>query len=296
MAGSTWFTDPVTDAETDAPTNADAPLAGPTLDHLALASYRAWDNVVRYCYHLGARWLGGPPDGEPTPFYFSQVRLAGGTKLEFLQPLPNEGSDFLRRFLHRNGPGPHHLTFKVPDIVAAMDEAASSGYDIVNAQLESPTWKEAFLHPKQSHGIVIQLAQPGDDVSWEDPLPLPPNLQPNLPSLTGLKHLVTDLDAATKLFSGPLAMTVVDQGTDHEGDYTLLRQGPWNLRLIKPEPDPYRQWLADRPGRLLQLSMEVDEVALVPDLRLVDGGAERRVWELRPDVNQGTRVLLTNRS
>ncbi len=281
------------EADDHAPAN-EAPLTGPTLDHLALASQRAWDNVVRYCYHLGARWLGGPPDGEPTPFYFSQVRMAGGTKLEFLQPLPDDGSNFLRRFLYRNGPGPHHLTFKVPDIRAAMAEANASGYDIVNEQLESPIWKEAFLHPKQSHGIVIQLAQPGGDADWEDPLPLPPSLQADLPTLTGIKHLVADLDAATKLFSGPLGMTVAEQGTDSDGDYTVVTQGPWNLRLIKPAPDPTRQWLGDRPGRLLQLTMEVDDVTIVPDVRsIVDGDEE--AWELRPDVNQGARVVLTNR-
>ncbi len=269
--------------------------AGPILDHVALASSRAWDNVIRYCYHLGARWLGGAPDGEPTPFYFSQARLAGGAKLEFLQPLPGEGSDFLRRFLHRNGPGPHHLTFKVPDIRAAMAEANAAGYDIVNEQLDSPTWKEAFLHPKQSHGIVIQLAQAGGDADWDDPLPLPPDLQKGLPTLTRIKHLVADLDAATKLFSGTLGMTVADQGSDFEGDYTELQQGPWNLRLIKPALDPYRQWLAERPGRMLLLSMEVGDVALVPDLRLA-GSVDNRAWELPPDVNQGTRVLLTGRS
>lgn len=295
MTGSRWFTNPVTDTDTDATIGAESELSAPTLDHLALASYRAWDNVWRYCYHLGARWLGGPTEGEPTPFYFSQVRMAEGTKLEFLQPLPNEGSDFIRRFLHRSGPGPHHLTFKVPDIRAAMAEANAAGYSVVNEQLESPTWKEAFLHPKQSHGIVIQLAQPGGDVNWEDPTPLPPSLQPNLPTLTGIKHLVADLNAATKLFSGPLAMAVVDKGTNHEGDFTHLQQGAWNLRLINPSPAPYRQWLADRPGRLLQISMEIDEVALVPDLRLV-GSSDKRVWELPPDVNQGTRVLLTERS
>lgn len=268
---------------------------GPILDHVALASYRAWDNVIRYCYHLGARWLGGPPDGEPTAFSFSHARMAGGTKLEFLQPLPGAGSDFLRRFLHRSGPGPHHLTFKVPDIRAAIAEANAAGYDTVNEQLDSPTWKEAFLHPKQSHGIVIQLAQPGSDADWDDPLPLPPSLQRSLPTLTSVKHLVADLDAATKLFSGSLGMTVADQGTGHEGDFTLLQQGPWNLQLIKPALDAYRGWLGDRPGRILQLQMEVDEVALVPDLRSA-GSVDQPAWELPPDVNQGTRVLLRNRS
>lgn len=158
-------------------------ISAPTLDHLALASADAWDNVIRYCYHLGARWLGGPDDeivfeepggeavdtsGNP-PFFFSQVELAGGTKLEFLQPIPGPGSEFLRRFINRNGPGPHHVTFKVPDIRAAIADVNASGYDVVNESFDNPDWQEAFLHPKQSHGIVVQLAQPGGETLVDDP-------------------------------------------------------------------------------------------------------------------------------
>ncbi len=266
-------------------------LTGPTLDHLALASHHIWDNLIRYCHHLGARWLGGLPEDAVAPFDFAHVELAGGTKLEFLQPRSGAGSDFLRRFLDRNGPGPHHLTFKVPDIAVAMAQATAAGYDIVNEQLDSPTWKEAFLHPKQSHGIVIQLAQPGGESGWDEPRPLPPGLQQGPPTLTELVHLVADLDAATKLFSGALGMTIVQRGTDNRGDFTLLGHGPWNLRLVDPVLDRHQQWLADRPGRLLHLSMAVDDVATVPDLAPADGVA----WELRPEVNQGTRLLLTSR-
>ena len=280
-------------------------ISAPTLDHLALASADAWDSVIRYCYHLGARWLGGPDDeivfeepggeavdtsGNP-PFFFSQVELAGGTKLEFLQPIPGPGSEFLRRFINRNGPGPHHLTFKVPDVRAAIADVNASGYDVVNESFDNPDWQEAFLHPKQSHGIVVQLAQPGGETPWTTPPPLPPSLQRHRPTIGVIKHLVADLDAATKLFAGPLAMTVTDQGTETDGDYSHLVQGPWNLRLIKPTSESARQWLADRPGRLLQVEIEVDDPAVVPDVRRTDRGLE-----LAPEFNLGTRVVLKSRS
>jgi len=226
------------------------------------------------------------PDANP-PFYFSQVELDGGAKLEFLQPVPGPGSDFLRRFLDRNGPGPHHLTFKVPDIHAAIADANAAGYDVVNQSFDNPEWQEAFLHPKQSHGIVIQLAQPGGDTPWTTPPPLPPSLQMNRPSITMLRHLVADLDSATKLFSGPLGMAISDQGSNDDGDYTDLAQGPWNIRLLNPKVEVYRQWMAGRPGRLLRVDMEVDDPAVVPDLRATERGLE-----LPPELNQGTRVAL----
>jgi methylmalonyl-CoA/ethylmalonyl-CoA epimerase len=275
-------------------------LTEPTLDHLALASTNAWDNLIRYCYHLGGRWMGGldpePDEGDVASdnvgeFYFAQVEFDRGAKLELLQPIPGMGSEFLRRFLNRNGPGPHHLTFKVPDIHAAIAEVGAAGYGVVNERFDNPNWREAFLHPKQSHGIVIQIAQPGGDEPWEAPPPLPPSLQAGLPTITVITHLVADLDAATKLFSGPLALTIADQGTDGEGDYTDLTQGPWTIRLIRPRADPLRHWLADRPGRLHRIEMEVDDPTIVPGLRSIEAG-----WEIAPEVNQGTRLLLRKRS
>ena len=61
--------------------------------------------------------MGG---GDTPGFYSAQVRFANGMKVEGLEPRRVEENDFLARFLAASGPGPHHLTFKVPDIRAAL--------------------------------------------------------------------------------------------------------------------------------------------------------------------------------
>ena len=66
---------------------------------------------------------------------------------------------FLHRFIAARGAGPHHVTFKVPDIHAALDRARALGYEPVGFDDRSPSWKEAFLHPKQAQGIVVQFAE-----------------------------------------------------------------------------------------------------------------------------------------
>lgn len=265
-----------------------------TLDHLALASRRAWDNVVRYCFDFGATWLGGPTEA-PTEFYFCQVGMAGGTKLEFLQPIPGPGSEFLRRFLDRNGPGPHHLTFKVPDLDVALSDVQAAGYDVTGVRRDDPEWQEAFLHPKQSHGVVIQLAQPGPGSGdWQAPAGLPPSRQVSEPKLTVVDHLVADLPAAVELFTGPLAMNQTEAGDGPEGSFVELQQGPWTIKLISPDSGPARHWLANRPGRILQLQLLVDEPAFVPDLDT--DTADPGTYILSPEDNQGTRVLVTGRT
>ncbi len=266
-------------------------ITAPVMDHLALASRRAWDNVARYCGELGGRWLGGPTELDVDPFYFCQVEFLGGTKLEFIEPYENPGSDFIRRFLHRNGPGPHHITFKVPDIEEMMARSVDAGYEIVNADLSGDDWKEAFLHPKQSHGIVIQLAQLGPNAGWEDAPPLPPTDQGTNTTIDGLTHLVADLDRAVELFGGVLAMTELDRTEGPMGSAVTMGSGPWKLRLVAPTADPVQQWLGTRSGRLLQIEMSVDHLGALPRLRPLGDG-----YELTPEQNLGTRLLLRQNS
>ncbi|MEL6983281.1 MAG: VOC family protein [Actinomycetota bacterium] len=265
--------------------------SGPVLDHLALASRRAWDQLERYGRQFGGRWLGGPTDHEDPAFYFCQLGFANGTKLEFIEPNPSPGSDFTRRFLHRNGPGPHHLTFKVSDIEASISAASDEGYQVVGERLDDPGWKEAFLHPKQSHGIVIQLAQQGEDAGWEEPAPLPPSEQGEGTTIDRVTHLVADLDRAASLFTDVLGMEQVDEPTEARmGKEIELRSGPWRLRLACPTADGPRHWLGDRSGRLLQVETTVSDPAVIDGLLPHDG-----FWELPPERNLGTRVLITAR-
>jgi len=51
------------------------------------------------------------------------------------------------------------MTFKVPDIGAALERLRSAGFHPVNVDLSDPGWKEAFLLPREAHGTVVQLAE-----------------------------------------------------------------------------------------------------------------------------------------
>jgi methylmalonyl-CoA/ethylmalonyl-CoA epimerase len=264
-----------------------------TMDHVAVASPHAWDNLVRYCYDLGGRWLGGP-DNDPAriddgAFYFCQIEFASGTKIELLEATPDVGSDFIRRFLARNGPGPHHYTFKVPDFGAALERVRSVGYDVVGESSENPEWMEAFLHPKQSHGIVIQLAHEGsDNDGWVNATPLPPSPRDQLPVLDRCMHLVADLSAATELFAKVLGMEIVEEGSEGVGAFVELASAGFLLRLVAPTDAGLLHWLGDRAGRLHHLAFSLDEPGTVPGARPVGDGR----YEVPPEHNLGLRLLL----
>jgi methylmalonyl-CoA/ethylmalonyl-CoA epimerase len=140
------------------PNGADGRLV---LDHVAFGVPDAAATTPFLVGELGGRpYEGGPGIG----FLWWQWSFAGGGRVEVITPHgPPDG--FLHRFLERQGPGVHHVTFKVPRLAAALERVRAHGLDVVGHDERNPGWKEAFLHPKAAHGIVVQLAEsyPGLD-------------------------------------------------------------------------------------------------------------------------------------
>ncbi|HEX2850479.1 MAG TPA: VOC family protein, partial [Acidimicrobiales bacterium] len=259
------------------------------LDHVAVAVERqaqVWD---RYAGQLPSRWLGGGTAG----FASAQVEYANGMKLEVLEPYQVDQNDFLRRFLDRNGPGPHHLTFKVRDIIAALRSAEQAGYRPINVNLELPWWKEAFLHPKDAPGVVVQLAA-SHESDWGAEMPdwFPRPRVADHAALVHVGHAVADLDVGRHLFVDLLAGEVTGEGEHHEARWLdLAWPGAGRVRLIAPagEHAPLRRWLGSRDGRVHHLAFSVDAPGGV--LGAVDAGD---VFEVPPDANYGVRLLLAS--
>jgi methylmalonyl-CoA/ethylmalonyl-CoA epimerase len=129
------------------------------LDHVALATRDVGPVLTALVGELGGTVLFG---GNSWGFRFVQVRLgdaADGMTVELLEPWDVGANDFLERFLARRDDGPHHLTFKVADLGATLARVRGSGYRPVGVDLSDPQWKEAFLHPREAHGTVVQLAE-----------------------------------------------------------------------------------------------------------------------------------------
>jgi len=260
------------------------------LDHVAIAAERTADLWPRYVTDLGGEWWGGGPS---PGFWFGQVGYANGMRVECLEPMNVDENDFLRRFLDRNGPGPHHLTFKVPDIHEAMDSASNAGYPVVSVNLSEPSWQEAFLHPKASCGIVVQLAHAAYGAEEFEPDPPPaemPEPRANPATFDRIEHLVPDLNEGRRLFVGVLGGSVVAELALGDGSVALdvAWPGPGRLRLIQPaKGTDAAAWMGDRPGRLRQLVFSIDDPESVPGA--VDGGDAVVV---PPELNHGVRLLV----
>ena len=255
-------------------------IEGIDLDHVAVAVERWQDAWPRYRARLSGDWVAG---GDSYGFASAQLRYANGMKVEVLSPHAVDKNDFLRRFLDRNGPGPHHLTFKVPDIEAALEAAAAAGYRPVGVDLSDPGWKEAFLHPKDAPGVVVQLAQSSG--SWDSPppddLPEPDSDEPA--TLVHVAHVVADINDGLGLFRDLLGGSVTAEGADEVATwFDLSWPGPGRVRVATPAStgSPLSDTLADRRGM-------VHHIAFAHPLA---AGTER----VSPEENLGVRLVVAS--
>lgn len=257
------------------------------LDHIALAADSAFDNFNRYAGDLGGRLVGG---GFDPGFYWGQVRFSGGMKIELLQPHKWEHFDFLRRFLDHSGPGPHHCTFTVPDIHAAIANVKADGYKVVGENFDNEHWKEAFIHPKSSHGIVVQLAQVPPGASDGVEAQTPPPRAGSQANLERIVHLVDDLEKPMLLFENLLDGKRTGEGETPEGQFIDLE---WpvdgRIRFIKPTDPAMKAWLGERSGRNYCIEFSVEDPSAVAHAREISQG----IYEVAPENNLGTRIVLT---
>jgi methylmalonyl-CoA/ethylmalonyl-CoA epimerase len=175
------------------------------LDHVAVATRALPDGWNLFGGVLGGSWVYG---GNDPGYWWGQLQFLTGPKIELLTPTPGPDAAFLERFLTTRGPGPHHLNFCVTDIGKALAQVRGLGIDPIKVSLANPAWREAFLHPKDAYGIVIQLAQPSGPPPWHEvPAELP---DPGAPCDFAVVELeVDDLDGAIRLYSQALGGEVV---------------------------------------------------------------------------------------
>jgi catechol 2,3-dioxygenase-like lactoylglutathione lyase family enzyme len=259
------------------------------LDHVAIAVETYSDALPVLVGDLAGRWVSG---GLGVGFAPAQIAYANQRRVELLKPNRVDENDFLRRFLDHNGPGPHHLTFKVADLDAAVGAAEAAGLHPVNIDMTDPSWMEAFLHPKEALGVLVQLAQasgPGWQSPPSEPMPKPRAESPA--TLDYVAHAVTSLAEGRRLFGELLGGTEEGEGEDpgcHWLELTWPEEG--RVRLLAPDSDASAlwEWLGGRDGRIHHVAFSCHAPEAIPGVRRVADS----LWELGPDPGMNTLIRL----
>jgi hypothetical protein len=163
-------------------------------DHVAIAVERWSDGYPTFVTTLGGHWAGGGSVGEFAP---AQIGFSGGVNVELLEP-GSMADGFVTRFLEKSGPGPHHVTFMVPNLDDFVSTTTRYGLPVIGAFLEVPERPETFIHPKGSgFGTLLQAIQFSD--LGPDPAPPQgfPQSGPRSHSISWVALRVADLARAT---------------------------------------------------------------------------------------------------
>jgi methylmalonyl-CoA/ethylmalonyl-CoA epimerase len=93
-------------------------------------------------------------EGVNTSFFKS-----GPNKIELLEATSPDSP--IARFLEKKGEGIHHIAFHVEDIEAEMKRLQAAGFTLLNQTPKKGADNKwvCFLHPKESHGTLIELCQ-----------------------------------------------------------------------------------------------------------------------------------------
>jgi methylmalonyl-CoA/ethylmalonyl-CoA epimerase len=126
------------------------------IDHLAIVVHNIEEALQVYEGALGLELT----DVEEVPE--QAVRIAflpvGESEIELVEPL-STGSG-VAKFLEKRGEGLHHVCFEVEDIEAALQDLADKGIRPINQQpRQGAHGRVAFLHPKSTHGVLIELIE-----------------------------------------------------------------------------------------------------------------------------------------
>jgi len=140
-----------------------------TLDHVCTA-YPDRDTLSHhYGRLLGARQVWRTPDGAWPDFGDCILELPGQQMhWEVIQPVGEES--FITTFLERRGPSVHHVAFEVADFDAAKRACEFHEvptFDEHDDSTDGARWRDLFIHPKFTGGLLTQLfweEQPG---VWE---------------------------------------------------------------------------------------------------------------------------------
>jgi len=127
------------------------------INHIALAVESIDDAAKFYQNCLGLELSGTEiVSAQKTKVGFFQI---GSSNIELVQPA--EPDSPLHKFLTTRGQGIHHICFEVDDIEAEIKSLLEKGAAMIDQQPRpgAHNTKVAFIHPKSSNGVLIELVE-----------------------------------------------------------------------------------------------------------------------------------------
>tara|TARA_B110000467_G_C17953732_1_gene281346 strand:+ start:114 stop:518 length:405 start_codon:yes stop_codon:yes gene_type:complete len=83
----------------------------------------------------------------------------GESKIELLEGTSPDSA--ISKFIEKRGEGVHHIAFEVDDIEKEITRLTKEGFQMIHEKPKEGADNKliAFLHPKSSNGVLIELCQ-----------------------------------------------------------------------------------------------------------------------------------------
>lgn len=93
-------------------------------------------------------------EGVKTSFF-----KCGPNKIELLQATHKESP--IAKFIEKKGEGIHHIAFAVSDIEKEIERLTGEGFEMIHKTPKNGADNKliAFLHPKSTNGVLVELCQ-----------------------------------------------------------------------------------------------------------------------------------------
>lgn len=130
------------------------------IDHISLA-VNDFDRAKYFFETIFGAVSGAAAEDERMKYFWKIFSLGDLSRLELMKPT-GKGS-FLENFLSsKKDGGVHHITLETPDIQKAKQHLDKHGIPYFGYMDLGDAWKELFIHPKDSFGVLIQIAEMSD--------------------------------------------------------------------------------------------------------------------------------------
>jgi methylmalonyl-CoA/ethylmalonyl-CoA epimerase len=128
------------------------------IDHIGVAVQSidevasAWEALGLVCEHR---------ETVPEQRVLTAMYPVGESRIELLEPTSPESP--IAKFLDKKGSGIHHVAFRVADLATALVHLQTHGFALIDSQPRHGADGKliAFLHPKSTGGVLIELCQEG---------------------------------------------------------------------------------------------------------------------------------------
>lgn len=127
------------------------------VDHIGVAVNSIEETKKLYSDILGLLHAGSETVAEQkvTTAFFP----VGDTEIELLESTAPDGP--IAKYIEKKGEGMQHIAFRVDDIEAALEELKAKGVKLIDEKPRKGAGgaKIAFLHPKSTFGVLVELSQ-----------------------------------------------------------------------------------------------------------------------------------------